>query len=60
LLLGKGVKRWLKTIDFVVVVDVDVVVVVAVDAANAGLTRGASAPAVNAVAAAVDGVAAAR
>jgi hypothetical protein len=42
------------------VVDVDVVVVVAVDAVLAGLTRRASADAVSAVAAAVDGVAAAR
>jgi hypothetical protein len=53
------VKRWLLLMkDFVVVVDV--VVAVARDAVGAGLTRGASADAVRAVAPAVDGVAAAR
>ena len=50
----------LKVIDFVVGVVVDVVVAVARDAVGAGLTRGASADAVRAVAPAVDGVAAAR
>jgi hypothetical protein len=56
--LGKEVKRWLTLIDFVVVAAV-VVVVGAVGAVTAGRTP-ESAGVVDAVAPAVDGVAAAR
>ena len=55
--LGKEVKRWSLMRDFVVVAVV--VVVGAVDAVDASTTRGA-AGVVNAVAVAVDGVAAVR